>query len=56
LAEDPAALRRTKPELFDKIAQVYPQVLSWKQWRVHLNCLRKKKRLKKRNIFLLVFL
>ena len=28
LAEDPAALRRTKPELFDKIAQVYPQVLS----------------------------
>ncbi len=23
LAEDPAALRRTKPELFDKIAQVY---------------------------------
>lgn len=28
LAEDPAALRRTKPELFEKIAQVYPQVLS----------------------------
>eukprot|EP00842_Homolaphlyctis_polyrhiza_P005899 jgi/Hompol1/630/HPOL_001264-RA len=27
LAEDPAALARTKPELYQKIAQVYPQAL-----------------------------
>ena len=28
LAEDPAALQRTKPELYNKIVQVYPQVLN----------------------------
>ena len=28
LAEDPYALQRTQPELFQKIAEVYPQVLS----------------------------
>jgi hypothetical protein len=27
LAEDPAALARTKPELYQKIQEVYPQVL-----------------------------
>jgi hypothetical protein len=26
LAEDPAALQRTKPELFEKIRQTYPQI------------------------------
>jgi hypothetical protein len=28
LAEDPYALQRTQPELFQKIAEVYPQVLT----------------------------
>jgi hypothetical protein len=27
LAEDPAALARTKPELYQQIQQVYPQVM-----------------------------
>jgi hypothetical protein len=27
LAEDASSLRRTKPELFEKISQVYPQVI-----------------------------
>lgn len=27
LAEDPHALQRTKPELFNKIVQVYPQAV-----------------------------
>lgn len=28
LAEDPYALQRTQPELFQKIAEVYPQVMN----------------------------
>jgi len=29
LAEDPAALARTKPQLFEKFKEVYPQV-AWR--------------------------